>query len=53
VNDWASEDDGQLDFQRAGALVAAYQGVRPLTSIERGAWPVLLRAAALRFGSRV
>ena len=49
VNDWASEDCGRLDFRRAGALVNAYQGVRPLTSIERGAWPVLLRAAALRF----
>ncbi len=49
VNDWASEADGRLDFGRAEALVAAYQQVRALTSIERGAWPVLLRAAALRF----
>ncbi len=49
VNDWASEEDGRLDFQRADALLAAYQDVRPLTSIERGAWPALLRAAALRF----
>ncbi|MHB1566185.1 MAG: homoserine kinase [Acidiferrobacter sp.] len=49
VNDWCSTDDGRLDEARAAALLHAYQAARPLTSIERGAWPALLRAAALRF----
>ena len=49
VNDWCSQEDGHLDFERAAPLVAAYQKTRPLTHIERGAWPTMLRAAALRF----
>lgn len=49
VNDWCSRENGHLDFARAGSLVDAYQGIRPLTAMERGAWPTMLRAAALRF----
>lgn len=49
VNDWCSEADGSLDLERARAMMRAYHAVRPLKPIERGAWPVMLRAAALRF----
>jgi len=49
VNDWCGTAGGTLDPGRTMALLAAYHRVRPFTAIERGAWPVLLRAGALRF----
>ena len=49
LNDWCSEPDGSIDAARAEALCAGYQAVRPLSSTERAAWPLMLRAAALRF----
>ena len=49
VNDWCIDPAGEIDPARANALLAAYRGTRELTSSEREAWPVLLRAAALRF----
>ena len=52
ANDWCLADpsaDRRLDPARTRALLGAYADVRPFEELERGAWPVLLRAAALRF----
>ena len=53
VNDWCTDSDGDrmgaMDTQRSSAMVGAYESVRPLSAEERTLWPVLLRAAALRF----
>ena len=49
VHDWCSLDDGSLDDERVSAFLRSYHQERPLTANERGAWPVMLRAAALRF----
>jgi homoserine kinase type II len=49
VNDWCTYADGMLDASKAQALLRAYHTVRPLVNSESEAWPLLLRAAALRF----
>ena len=50
LNDWCIDlATGEHDAARAGAFLAAYQGVRPLTAAERSLYPALLRAGALRF----
>jgi len=52
VNDWCLADhasDRRLDETRTRALLGAYAALRPISAPERAAWPVMLRAAALRF----
>lgn len=49
VNDWCMNADGALDTDRAQTFLRAYHTARPLLESEREAWPLMLRAAALRF----
>ena len=52
ANDWCLADparDQRLDAARTRSLLGAYHAVRPFSALERDAWPVMLRAAALRF----
>lgn len=49
LNDWCVDPAGEIDGERAAALLRAYRAAREFTVEERRAWPVLLRAAALRF----
>jgi homoserine kinase type II len=52
VNDWClvdPEHDRRLHRAKTLALLGAYHAVRGLEPAERDAWPVMLRAAALRF----
>ena len=50
ANDWCLANNKQdLDPVRMDAFLKAYQAVRPLTKEEQACWPLMLRAAALRF----
>ncbi len=49
VNDWCFEADGRLNHARYDGLVAEYTVSREPNDAERAAWPLVLRAAALRF----
>jgi len=49
VNDWCSDGDGELDEEKVLAMLGAYRQVRPFSAEESEAWPVMLRAGALRF----
>lgn len=50
VNDWCIDDaSGEFIAARLDALLSAYRAVRPPLPAECAAWPMMLRAAALRF----
>ena len=50
LNDWCIDlPTGRHAPERATAMLAAYQAVRPLTAHERALLPAMLRAGALRF----
>ncbi len=49
VNDWCSSADGKLEHEYMLAILEGYQEIRPLSQKEKQAWPLMLRAASLRF----
>jgi homoserine kinase type II len=49
VNDWGVNAGGEIDVGRTDALLAAYANRRAFAAQEAHAWPIMLRAAALRF----
>ena len=49
VNDWCSNNNGELNMQCYQALVGAYQAERSFHPQEVEIWHYMLRAAALRF----
>ena len=49
INAWCFEPDRSFNVTKARALIQAYDEVRPLTSAERRALPLLARGTALRF----
>jgi homoserine kinase type II len=49
LNAWCFEKDFSFNLTKGTALLAGYQSVRPLTSAEKEALPILARGSALRF----
>lgn len=49
ANDWCTDAEGVLDMALLEPMLKAYHEHRPLVAAEQDAWPVMLRAAALRF----
>ncbi len=49
LNAWCFEADGSFNLTKGQNMLRAYQSVRPLSTAESEALPVLARGAALRF----
>jgi len=49
LNAWCFEADGSFHLTAARAMLAGYEGHRPLSAAERAALPVLAHGAAMRF----
>ena len=49
MNAWCFDGDNAFDPARSHALIKGYQELRALDPVEREAFPVLARGAALRF----
>ncbi|PZO87938.1 MAG: homoserine kinase [Micavibrio aeruginosavorus] len=49
INAWSFDEKNEMRRDRMDAMMRGYESVRPLTDPEKGAFPALLRAAALRF----
>jgi homoserine kinase type II len=49
LNAWCFEKDFSFNLTKGTALLAGYQGVRPLSESEKAALPILARGSALRF----
>ena len=49
ANDWCMHAGGTPDAAKTQTFLRAYHAVRPFLASEQRAWPLLLRAAALRF----
>jgi homoserine kinase type II len=49
LNAWCFEPDGSFNVTKARLLVAHYQSIRPLSTAELAALPLLARGSALRF----
>ena len=50
ANDWCLADNKKdLDPELLKAMLAAYEAIRPLSTVEKKYWSMMLRAAALRF----
>lgn len=50
VNDWCiKRETGELKPDKYSAWLSSYTQIRPFTDLEKQYWPIMLRAAALRF----
>lgn len=49
VNDWCTDEEGNLVKSYANTFLQNYQTRRPFTDDEKKAWPMMLRIAAMRF----
>jgi len=49
INAWCFDERHRLVKERVQALMASYNGIRPLSAEEEASFPLLLRGAALRF----